>query len=99
MLDVMTSPKKPPDPLPPVFTDEGPSLYAEAGREGGRAAQRFALLVALRATDWNVARASRALKMSRSALHAAMLDLIPGEAQVARDTGRLSKGRPPDGDE
>jgi len=90
-----TRPRKPAAP-PTSSADAGPS-FAEIGREAAREAQRKALLRALKAHEWNLARTAEALAMgSGSAVIRALKLLAPEEYDAAREDGRIRAGRPSD---
>lgn len=98
MLPVAVTKKNPDAPVK-SSKEGGPSLYEEAGREGGRTAQRLVLRVALEAMNWNISRAARLLRMSRPGLSAAVHDLLPNELAEAQAAGRAPRGRPSDSEE
>lgn len=71
--------------------------FAEIGRDAARAAQRKALLKALRANHWNLTATSDALVMGgRAAVIRALKALAPEEYESAKARGDVRVGFKPE---
>lgn len=90
MMSVMATTKKS-TKAPTKAATRDRSLFAQAGEDARREAQRKLLLKTLRESGWNLTRTAEALGMgAMQAVTRALKDLAPEEYAAAKADGRIT---------